>query len=131
MVFEKENRSMKTIFVVAGIVLILAAPMVAGVVYENGPVNGQTDAWTINFGYTISDSFTVSSGPTNLTGLSFWAWLTPGDTLESVEVWIEEFEYGGSTYFDQMVSLTQSDCLLNNFGYNVCRYIEVVAISPV
>src|ERR1039457_643933 len=27
--------------------------------YENGPVNGTVDAWTINFGYVISDSITL------------------------------------------------------------------------
>jgi hypothetical protein len=25
-------------------------------IYDNGPVNGQVDAWTINFGFAISDS---------------------------------------------------------------------------
>ena len=29
-----------------------------GIIYNNGPVNGTTDAWTINFGYVVSDSFT-------------------------------------------------------------------------
>ena len=25
--------------------------------YDNGPFNGTTDAWTINFGFTVSDSY--------------------------------------------------------------------------
>ncbi len=25
--------------------------------YNNGPINGTTDAWTINFGYVVSDNF--------------------------------------------------------------------------
>jgi hypothetical protein len=29
-----------------------------GTVYENGPINGNTDAWTINFGFVVSDTFT-------------------------------------------------------------------------
>jgi hypothetical protein len=33
------------------------------VLYENGPVNGTTDAWTINFGYVVSDSFVPSDSP--------------------------------------------------------------------
>jgi hypothetical protein len=28
--------------------------------YENGPVNGTSDAWTINFGYVVSDSFVLN-----------------------------------------------------------------------
>ncbi len=30
----------------------------SGTIYENGPINGNTDAWTINFGFVVSDSFT-------------------------------------------------------------------------
>ena len=26
--------------------------------YDNGPINGTTDAWTINFGYVVSNTFT-------------------------------------------------------------------------
>jgi hypothetical protein len=26
------------------------------IVYDNGPVNGQVDAWTINFGFSVSDT---------------------------------------------------------------------------
>lgn len=38
--------------------------------YDNGPYNGTTDAWSINSGFSVSDSFTV---PTNssITGNSF------------------------------------------------------------
>ncbi|MGA2905419.1 MAG: hypothetical protein ABSD98_16450, partial [Candidatus Korobacteraceae bacterium] len=31
-------------------------------IYNNGPINGTTDARTINFGYVVSDSFTVTQG---------------------------------------------------------------------
>ena len=29
---------------------------------SNGPVNGQDLGWTINFGFTVSDSFTLTAG---------------------------------------------------------------------
>ncbi len=102
------------------LVLSAAASASAGIVYENGPIDGQTDAWTINFGFFVSDAFTISTGSTTLTGLSFGAWLFPGDVLESVEVILTSDEAGGITYFDQMVNLTQSNCSLNGFNYNVC-----------
>ncbi len=28
--------------------------------YDNGPINGTTDAWTINFGYVVSDILPVN-----------------------------------------------------------------------
>jgi len=100
--------------------ILLAIPAVADTVYDNGPINGSIDAWTINFGFEISDSFTLSGASTTLTGLSFGAWLFPGDTITSVEVSITNFEGGGTTYFDQVVNLTQSNCVGNQYAFNVC-----------
>lgn len=96
-------------------------PAEAGTIYDNGPINGNTDAWTINFGFEVSDSFTVSGGASTVTGLSFGAWITPGDTVTSVEVFLSSEEGGGTSYFDQQVSLVQSSCVLNQFSFDVCR----------
>jgi hypothetical protein len=100
--------------------LASAVPVIAGTVYDNGPINGNVDAWTINFGFVTSDSFTVSSGRTTITGLSFGAWLFPGDVLESVEVSMTSDVDGGTTYFDGVVNLSASGCVGNQFEFNVC-----------
>jgi uncharacterized repeat protein (TIGR03803 family) len=90
-------------------------------IYDNGPINGNTDAWTINFGFIVSDSFTITNDQTSITGMSFGAWLFPGDTLTSVEVSITSSENGGTSYFDQTVNFTQGSCnSTNGFGFNVC-----------
>jgi hypothetical protein len=99
---------------------VIALPIHAGVVYDDGPINGTTDAWTINFGFVVSDTFTVSSGTSNLNGLTFGAWLDPGDTITSVEVSMTSQADGGTVYFDQMVNLTQSGCSVNQFAFDVC-----------
>jgi len=88
--------------------------------YDNGPANGNTDAWTINFGFVVSDSFNVSYNNTAVTAMSFAAWLFDGDTQPSVEVSITSAENGGTSYFDQIVNFTQGNCTVNQFGYNVC-----------
>jgi hypothetical protein len=98
----------------------LVLPAAAGIVYDNGPINGQTDAWTINYGFAVADSFTISGGNTTLNGLSIGAWLTPGDTLQSVEVLITSQPLGGTLYFDGIVDFTQSGCYLNSYNYDVC-----------
>ena len=36
--------------------MLAVAPAMADT-YSNGPYNGTTDAWTINFGFAVSDSF--------------------------------------------------------------------------
>jgi hypothetical protein len=89
-------------------------------VYDNGPVNGEVDAWTINLGFAVSDTFHLSSGAT-LTGLDFWAWLEPFDTATSVEVAIGTGGYFTNDVMDTTVSLTQSNCFSNNFGLDVCN----------
>ena len=99
---------------------LAAAPAVADTIYSNGPANGTTDAWTINFGFVVSDTFTVGGDAIALNGLAFAAWLFPGDVLQSAEVTITSDEFGGTTYFDQAVNFTQSGCSGNQYGYNVC-----------
>jgi hypothetical protein len=92
----------------------------AQTLYDNGPINGEFDAWGVNFGTTVSDSFAISGGTSTVNGMSFGAWLIPGDVMSSVEISITSAEDGGTSYFDQVVSITQSGCNPNNAGFNVC-----------
>lgn len=98
----------------------LSLPSAAQTLYSNGPINGTTDGWTINFGFIVSNTFTISNGPSTVTGVSFGAWVFPGDVVESVDVFLTQGEFGGTIYFDQQVNLTQSACSFNQYGYNVC-----------
>jgi hypothetical protein len=111
---------------------IVAIPAVAqNDVYDNGPTDGQTYAWTINFGFIVSNSFDFvrhdSCFPRyqcGINGLTFAAWLFPGDVLQSVEVSITSSEFGGTTYFDQTVALFQSDCIRTQYNgepFDLCN----------
>ncbi len=99
---------------------MLAIPAYAQTIYSNGPINGTTDAWTINFGFVVRDTFTVPSGGAELSGLAFGAWLFPGDVLEFAQVTISSSPFGGTTYLNQAVSFSQSGCSGNQYGFNVC-----------
>jgi len=99
---------------------LAAVPVMAQTVYSNGSTNGNTDAWTVNFGYVVSDTFNVSSNNTTLTGASFAMWLFPGDTLTSAELSVTSSENGGTSYFDQTVNFSTGGCTVNQYGYNVC-----------
>ena len=102
--------------------MLAAVPAATQDIYNNGPINGNTDAWTINFGFIVGDTFTVSTGTSTVTGMSFGAWLYPGDSLTSAEVWISSEALGtGTTYFNQTVDFTASGCAMNQYGYNVCE----------
>jgi hypothetical protein len=75
----------KRIFVLVAIaILAAAAPATAGPIVTNFPINGEINAYLINFGASVSDSFTLTYSPTNLTGMNFGAWEFPGDTMTSV-----------------------------------------------
>jgi hypothetical protein len=101
--------------------LTLAAvpAMAQGPVYDNGPVNGQVDAWTINFGFAVSDTFHLSAA-SSVEDITFWAWVEPGDVVTSTEVQLGSNGYFSNNLFDGTVSLTQSNCFTNNFGFDVC-----------
>src|SRR5271165_1230098 len=84
--------------------------------YENGPINGTTDAWTINFGYIVSDSY-VSDG--NATGFMFGTWEFPGDSMLTVDWSITSAENGGTVFGSGTANVTDKFISANQFGYNV------------
>src|SRR5271169_4520966 len=97
---------------------LAAIPAWAG--YDNGPINGTTDAWTINFGYVVSDSY-LSDGST-VTGFSIGVWEFPGDVLSSVDWSITGGENSGSVFGSGTASgknLTDKFISSNQFGYDV------------
>ena len=95
-------------------------PFDNSVLYENGPINGTTDGWTINGGFVVSDTLTVPNGGGPVNGMTFAAWAFPGDVLQTAEISITSSEFGGTTYTDQVVNFTQSGCSGNQYGFNVC-----------
>ena len=110
---------MKSLALTLLLLCIAAVPAIGQVlVYDNGPINGTTDAWTINFGFAVSNTFTLSDRSL-INSLDFGAWVFPGDVLESAEILIGTSEFDGSL-FDQTVSFTQSNCVGNQYGFNVC-----------
>jgi len=100
---------------------LAAVPAMAQTFYSNGPTNGNTDAWTVNFGFVVSDTFRFYSPGTTITGVDFAAWMTPGDVLVNAEVSLTSSENGGTSFFDQTVAFTQSGCVSNQYGYDVCN----------
>ncbi len=99
----------------------------AGILYKNGPVNGicdiegcMVDAWTINFGYSVTDSFTISS-PSTIQGFNFAVWLMPGDILSSAD-----WAVGSCMFCSDLGSgtasgsnLSSSFMFTNRYGYDI------------
>ncbi len=64
--------------------------------YTNGPDDG-INAYTINNGYSVTDSFNLSGSNNTLTSVTFSNWLFPGDTASTVDWAITTMPFGGST----------------------------------
>jgi hypothetical protein len=114
--------------ILALIFLLAAAPASAGVLYDNGPVNGTLDAFTINYGWTVTDSFGLS-GASTVTGVDLAVWAYPGDTPESVDWAITTDPFGGSTFASGTASLANSFLFTNEYGYDIDQ--ESFSISGV
>ena len=103
------------------ILCLLAAPAAAQVLYDDGPIIGTNDAWTINFGYVISDTFTLLNNST-VTGFNFGVWEFPGDVLTSVDWSITSMENGGTLLASgtaKGANLTDQFISLNQYGYDI------------
>ncbi len=101
-------------------ITLAAAPTLAQEIYNNGPTDGNTDAWNIGFGFAVSNSFTVAENAT-VTSVNFAMWLAPGDTMGTADLLITPSAFGGTPYFNQTVGFAQGPCSLNTFGFDVCN----------
>jgi len=97
--------------------------------YDNGPINGTTDAWTINFGYIVSDSF-IAQG-SNVSSFSFGVWEFGGDSMTSVDWSVTSAENGGTVFGSGTASgkaLTDTFISSNQYGYDVDK-ISVTGLN--
>lgn len=103
--------------------LVLAiAPAMADTLYDNGPVNGTTDAWTINFGFAVSDTFTCCNGSPgfSIEGVQMGVWLLPGDRVQSVDMAIGEDFFGTDiSPFQTLSNPSVEDLGINQYGYDI------------
>src|ERR1035441_6510561 len=98
--------------------LVLAvAPAMAGTIYSNGPYNGNVDGWTINFGYSVSNSVTTTQAwSVDDLHLVYWD-ANSADVLTTVDMALGTTSFGGTP-----VTLTGAvNTLLgtNQYGYEI------------
>jgi hypothetical protein len=100
---------------------LMTAIPASGQLYSNGPYNGNYDAYTINFGYIVSETFTLGGlGASTVTGFDFYSWSDPGDTPLTIDWSITAKENGGTVYgFGYGASITNTVVSTNSFGYQI------------
>jgi hypothetical protein len=98
------------IFGLAG--ALAAVPALAGTLYDNtGPSsygNNINPCFGINFGVSVSDSFTLLSSAT-VTGVNFVAWLNEGDTMSGVDWLVTTSAFGGTMEGSGTATVTGTD----------------------
>src|SRR5664280_2796536 len=121
---EGSNLKMRiaSLALLIGCLLLAVAPAMAdSILYSNGPYNGTTDAWTINFGFSVSDSFNVGSDP-KVRDLSFVYWdssasAPSSDLLTTVDMQIGSTSFGGTT--QTLSGVTNTFLGTNQYGYSL------------
>ena len=106
---------------------VAVIPASAQVLYDNGPINGNEDGWTINFGYIVSDTFTLTNNST-MTGFAFGTRQFPGDNLISVDWSVTSGENSGTLYGSGTASgsqITDKYLSTNDFGY----YVNLITVT--
>ena len=94
----------------------------AGTIYGNGPANGNVDAWSINLGGSISNSFTLPylEHPYTLQGFDFVVWMLPADTMSTVDWALTSAPFGGTTYLSGTNTVvTQTSLGSNIYGFDL------------
>jgi hypothetical protein len=94
--------------------MLAVAPAMADS-YSNGPLNGTADAWTINFGFTVSDSFTLFAGPVDSFHFVYWN-ASSTDLLTTADLQLGTTSFGGSA---TTVAFSNTFLGTNQFGYNL------------
>jgi len=85
--------------------------------YNNGPIKGNGDAWTINFGFTVSDTFVADSS--QVIGFMFGAHEFPGDMISTVDWSITSGENSGQVFGSGIAKVTDKYLSTNDFGFDV------------
>ncbi len=110
-----------------GVALFAGSAANASVLYSNGPVNGTVEGYTINFGFSVTNSFTLSSdGTANSAVIGIWN--MPGDTIQQLD-----WSIGSTTFGSDIASGTAatSDIFLFNNEYGYPIYADTFSLPGV
>ena len=96
-------------------VMLTVVPAMADIEYSNGAYNGTNDAWTINFGFSVSDSFTVAAN-SSIEDLHLVYWdASSTDLLTTVDMAIGSSSFGGTP--QTLTGVTNQFLGTNQYGY--------------
>ena len=116
----KMRIALLSLLTIVCLVVAVAPAMADNLIYSNGAINGNVKGYTINFGFSVTDSFTVGGNGFSVETLSIGAWLIPGDHFDSVDMLFGSAPFGNDDGQRLGVAATSfNDLGLNSFGYDI------------
>src|SRR5664279_3618047 len=110
-----------SLLTVCCLMLAVAPAMADTTFYDNGHYNGAVDAWTINFGFSVSNSYTNAPGYNSVSDVHFVYWdANSADLLTSVDA-----QFGSTSFSGTVTSLNGGTNTLlgtNQYGYELYQY---------
>jgi hypothetical protein len=106
------------------ICLVMSAPAFASVLYDDGPTDGNTNAFFIDgpnpgpFSQSISDGFTAT-GSGSVTDIDFGIWVPTGTTPTTVSWWLGTSAFGSDISSGTQTTSDITFLTSNGFGYDV------------
>jgi opacity protein-like surface antigen len=97
--------------------VIASTPASADVVFDSGAFNGTIDAYTLGYGYVVSNSFTIVA-PIVVEGFTFVSWNEQGSVTTGVQ-WAIGSTAFGSGLGSGTAAVTNTFLSNNNSGYDV------------
>jgi PEP-CTERM motif len=99
--------------------MLAVAPAMADTLYSNGAYNGTNDAWTINFGFAVSDSFSLSGCAAqgcSVESLHIVYWdASSTDLLTTVDMQLGATSFSGTV--NTLRGATNQFISTNQYGY--------------
>lgn len=106
-----------------GVAPVLGSPA-AGIIFDDGPINGQYNAFFIDgpnsgpFSQSISDGF-VATGSGTATALDFGIWVISGTLPTTVTWWLGTSSFGGDLGSGTVAISSYDYVASNGYGYDV------------
>jgi PEP-CTERM motif len=101
--------------------MLAVAPAMAQVdLYDNGPYNGTTDAWAINYGSSVSNSFLNVLFQLDITSIQFVYWdASTTDVLTTVDMGVGGAPFSFANFSGTLTGVTNTDLGSNQWGYEL------------
>lgn len=100
------------------LVLAVAPALAQQTLYDNGPINGNTNAWPISYGSALAEA-AYNTSKSNVRNASIAVWLVPGDSVTSVQMDFGTTPFGTDIFSGVLLASGSTDLGLNHLGFDL------------